>query len=167
MPIEDIRILAQRYEGDPNNDTNISSKDHLEYCDKDDINKLIIATIRLHLCPGINPHTGGQCSPIKLLIVKTPITVTPYWWTSPDLMSDKDGAKVVMWRDEIIFMNAEINSISIQQAANEAASELFNNDHYKSNKKEKIKITAFIHEDYKEYVDVNNLSSVEVEIDAV
>ena len=170
MPVDEISILAKRFVDDTNNypdicGPDVCGSDKLEYTDKDNIEKLIIATLKLYVQPGKNPHNGKGTTNLKFLAVQTPSLINSYWWTSPNLISDTDGAKVVTcWQTQIIYMSSEIHAEQIDQIDSENAGEAYDAHGEDRPPKKKVTIGAYIHPDYQAYVDISNLSQTEVEL---
>ena len=63
---------------------------------KDDIDKFVTATIQLHISPGINPHAPGkgQTSPVHRVEVRELTYTSKYWWATPGLNENGNGARV-------------------------------------------------------------------------
>lgn len=74
----------------------------------EDLERMVIATKKLHNEPGINPHNGVKTVKIGA-IVSQPLKATgPYWWSTPDLQNNYDprGARIWTWnskKEEILW----------------------------------------------------------------
>jgi hypothetical protein len=66
---------------------------------KDDVDTFIAAQERLHFNPCRNPHSGLDCAPLAYLRVDKldPNRDAQFWWSTPSLNPDGNGAKVLGW----------------------------------------------------------------------
>lgn len=64
---------------------------------KADLMKFVRAAYKLHVNPCRNPHNGNEClryRSIQVYDMGQPL-IGQYWWASPDLHVDKNGARTV------------------------------------------------------------------------
>lgn len=59
---------------------------------KKHVDRFVKAAIRLHVDPGINPHSGGTTVRVVRIKVASPDPGF-YWWATPDLMNNHDYEK--------------------------------------------------------------------------
>jgi hypothetical protein len=64
---------------------------------KVDLKKFVIAQVKLHFEPGVNPHNGNSTKRISSIWFSELELHGPYWWSTPDLGVNYDpaGAKVI------------------------------------------------------------------------
>jgi hypothetical protein len=79
-----------------------------------DVAKLTEATVRLHHTPGVNPGTGNPTRKICMITAEPMDLYGPYWWTTPSLEQNYDGAgaRIIQGtcRREILFEDKEFFS---------------------------------------------------------
>lgn len=103
----DFQKITYRFVGDD------VTKEHL--VKSEDIGKMIIAMIKLHHTPGINPYNGGTCAKLEYLCLHKPSLSMAYWWTSPDLKSD-NGARLYNFRDDqVIYRSAKLHAEHLEE----------------------------------------------------
>ncbi len=67
---------------------------------KNDVERLVSASIKLHGYPGLNPHNGNKTAKARQIYVEQALRVTgPHWWSTPNLRDnyDRSGASVYHW----------------------------------------------------------------------
>jgi hypothetical protein len=78
---------------------------------KDEVDRLVEATKKLHHLPGINPHNKGETAKIYRIDVSEPRLFGPYWWSTPNLQANEDpsGARIIQggMRTTAFFLDPE------------------------------------------------------------
>lgn len=64
---------------------------------KTDLIPFVRAQYKLHCNPGKNPHSGAECTKVTQIFAYEMGTasVEKYWWSSPSLELDSEGARVL------------------------------------------------------------------------
>jgi len=68
-----------------------------------EVELLVEAILRLHLDPGINPHSGEPTARLQHLAVGSHRLEDGYWWTGPTLSDAGPMARLVAWDWETRF----------------------------------------------------------------
>lgn len=72
-----------------------------------DLAKFIKATLELHHCPGINPHTGKKTAKVIKITSRSLVSLGRFWWSTPGLKENDDpnGAEIWDWSspEEILW----------------------------------------------------------------
>jgi hypothetical protein len=88
---------------------------------KQDVRKMLKATLQLHWKPGVDPHNGRPTRQVEQILVcsqnePTPVTSHylvssgPFWWSTPGLKTDtyRFGARLYENRESIKFPNTKV-----------------------------------------------------------
>lgn len=64
---------------------------------KDEVDRFVAASKRLHFLPGKNPHNGAETANLWQISVAELEMRGPYWWTTPNLARNDDpaGARII------------------------------------------------------------------------
>lgn len=71
--------------------------------------RLCAAIRRLHLEPGLNPHSGRPAARLLRLAVGTPRLALGPWWSGPDLDDAGERARLVEWRWDLRYCEDEVD----------------------------------------------------------
>jgi hypothetical protein len=166
LNLDNIRRICVKYETDEDKPyekyDGINDKYDVKYLTStDDADKLLGSIIKLHHTPGVNPHNNGKCTKLKLLVLQKPnnFLYNSYWWTSPTLEADDNGAKILNnWIDTIIYRSSELEAELSHCYKEEAEYELMEksgNNYILPTKVETV-IESYINTDYEHLFDRSN-----------
>lgn len=89
-------------------------KSNTYYVTEENLNNFIVAFIKLHHTPGINPYSLMETAKLSFLSAQRMRPSTGYWWTSPDLTDETSTPFFTfsepLYLDDIVYMNPEIHT---------------------------------------------------------
>lgn len=110
--------------------------DYIYYVKQKHIRNFLVAFIKLHHTPGINPYSKSTTSKLSYLAISKLQQNDGYWWTSPTLHKSEQTPFLELRnfglqdKDNIIYMNPEIHREYIKSDREEAVN---SSEHYSSN----------------------------------
>lgn len=131
------------------------------YVEQKDIDLLIRAKLKLHVYPRVNPGTNLVPHELTFMAVYEPYTSVGYWSTSPSLTSDSECAKIIEYKERIIYMSGEQYQMMIDEEESQYTPPEYisDDDDDDDDKKEQIveqektKYICAIDEKYKDHLD--------------
>lgn len=89
LPLSRLRCVEWELEG--------SSEPRRELVPAGEEDLLCEAILRLHLEPGVNPHSGRATARLRRLAVGSPRLSAGPWWSGPSLDDAGERARLVEW----------------------------------------------------------------------
>lgn len=166
MSILDIRVIKVRYENDPDDSPYKNGKETIYHLHKDDVDKMILSILKLHHTPGLNPHNKklDKTQKVKLILLETPCEglYLSHWWTSPDLLNNHNGAKVIGFDVKEIYMSSAVHAQFLLQINDELYTEAYDTAIEEGPSPHEKLIGCYIDEQYFEYIDPKNDIDVKI-----
>lgn len=130
-----------------------------DYVEQKDIDLLLRAKLKLHVYPRVNPGTNLVPHALTFLAVYEPDASFGYWFTSPSLTNNSECAKIIEFKERIIYVSGEQYQMMIDEEESQYTPPEYMSDDDEDDKKEQIvekektKYICAIDEKYKDHLD--------------
>ena len=111
-PITDLREVRIYWIGDRGD-----YRSHFVH--KDHVDRMVLACVKLHGYPAVNPHNNTPTSLAARITVGAPAIKGPYWWSTPNLMKNDDhenGAPIIDFGwpyPEVIWERSKAQAVTV------------------------------------------------------